>query len=81
MPTISHTHYNHLDADKDVNVMFPIERLHELADEGVVGGVARTFYGLMGWVPNPQSTVRDTIPAIVAQAKADGVDIALLTPG
>jgi len=79
--TITHTHYNHLDADKDVNVMFPIERLHELADEGVVGGVAGTFYGLMGWVPNPQSTVRDTIPAIVAQAKTDGVDIALLTPG
>ena len=78
---ITHTHYNHLDADKDVNVMFPTERLHELAEEGVVGGVAATFFGLMGWVPDPRSTVRDTIPAIVAKAKSDGVDIAFLTPG
>jgi len=79
--TITHTHYNHLDADKDVNVMFPIERLHELHEAGVVGGVAGTFYGMMGWVPDPRPTVRDTVPEIVDRAKAEGVDIILLTPG
>lgn len=79
--TITHTHYNHLDADRDVNCMFPIERLPELCDQGVIGGVARTFFGLMGWVPDPRATVRDTVPAIVARAKAEGVDIAVLTPG
>ncbi len=78
---ITHTHYNHLDADRDVNCMFPIERLPELRDQGVIGGVARTCFGLMGWVPDPRPTVRDTIPAIVARAKAEGVDIAVLTPG
>jgi D-proline reductase (dithiol) PrdB len=79
--TITHTHYNHLDADKDVNVMFPIERLAELRAAGVVGGVAKTFYGLMGWVPDPRPTVRDTVPTIVARAKSEDVDIILLTPG
>lgn len=78
---ITHTHYNHLDADRDINVVFPIERLPELRDEGVIGDTARTHFGLMGWVPNPTVTVRDTVPAMVATAKSEGVDIALMTPG
>ena len=78
---ITHTHYNHLDADRDVNVMFPIERLAELAEKGVIGGVARTHFGMMGWVPDPRATVRDTVPAIVARARSENVDIVLLTPG
>jgi D-proline reductase (dithiol) PrdB len=79
--TISHTHYNHIEADRDINCMLPIERLPELREQGVIGGVASTHYGLMGWVPDPRSTVRDTVPAIVANAKAQGVDIVVLTPG
>ena len=78
---ITHTHYNHMDADRDVNVVFPIERLPELRDQGVIGDVAETHFGMMGWVPNPTVTVRDTVPDIVAKAKSEGVDIALLTPG
>jgi Glycine/sarcosine/betaine reductase selenoprotein B (GRDB) len=33
---ITHTHYNHLDADRDVNCMLPIDRLRELRDQGVI---------------------------------------------
>jgi D-proline reductase (dithiol) PrdB len=79
--TISHTHYNHGDADRDINCMLPIERLPELRDEGVIGGVARTHYGLMGWVPDSRNTVRDTVPSIVAHCKSEGVDIVVLSPG
>ena len=78
---ITHTHYNHIDADRDINCMLPLERLAELRAQGVIAGVARTHYGLMGWVPDSRSTVRDTVPAIVARTKAEGVDIAVLTPG
>jgi D-proline reductase (dithiol) PrdB len=78
---IAHTHYNHLDADRDINCMLPLQRLRELRDEGLIGAVAATHYGLMGWVPDSRSTVRDTVPGIVARAKAEGVNIAVLTPG
>jgi len=78
---ITHTHYNHLDADQDVNCMFPIERLAELHSDGAIGDVAQTHYGMMGWVPDPRSTVRDTVPEIMVRAQAEGVDILLLTPG
>jgi hypothetical protein len=36
---------------------------------------------MMGWVPDPTSTVRDSVPEVVARAKSEGVDIILLTPG
>lgn len=78
---ITHTHYNHLDADQDVNCMFPIERVADLREDGVIGHLAKTHYGMMGWVPDPRATVRDTVPEIVARAQTEGVDILLLTPG
>jgi D-proline reductase (dithiol) PrdB len=78
---ITHTHYNHLDADRDVNCMLPIDRLRELRDQGVIGGVAPTLFGLMGWVPDSRSTVRDSVPDLVARAKAEGVDVMVLSPG
>ena len=33
---------------RDINVVYPITRLHELADEGVIAGVADTHYTIMG---------------------------------
>jgi D-proline reductase (dithiol) PrdB len=78
---ITHTHYNHLDADRDVNCMFPFERLRELRDQGVIGGVARTHFGMMGWIPDARHAVRDTVPAVMARAKSEHVDIMVLSPG
>ncbi|MEE8434564.1 MAG: hypothetical protein V3S64_07235 [bacterium] len=37
---INDSYYDHRDADRDLNVIFPIERLHELAEEGIIGEVA-----------------------------------------
>src|SRR5215212_6195343 len=38
---VTHHHYDHSDADTDINVVFPVDALRELADEGFIGGVAR----------------------------------------
>ena len=45
---ISHTHFDRSDADQDINCVFPLSRLKELAAQGVVGGAAKTHYGLNG---------------------------------
>ena len=79
--TITHTHYNHVDADRDINCMLPMDRLRELRDEGVIRAVAPTLFGVMGWVPDSRSTVRDTVPEIVRRAKAENVDVMVLSPG
>jgi D-proline reductase (dithiol) PrdB len=77
---ISHTHYNHGDADEDVNCMFPIDRLRELVEAGVVGSVGESCFGVMGFIPNGRHVVEETGPAIAARLKEEGTDVVLLTP-
>ena len=37
---VSHGGYDNTDVNKDINCMFPIDRLRELADEGFIGSLA-----------------------------------------
>jgi len=78
---ITHTHYNHVDADRDVNCMFPLDRLRELRDQGVIGGIAPTAYTIMGFNPDPEPLVRDTIPELAQRIKASGADLLFMTCG
>jgi D-proline reductase (dithiol) PrdB len=78
---ISHTHFDRSDADRDINCVFPLTRLKELAQEGIIGGIASTHYGLMGYIPDTEPLVNETIPKIVQQLKAERVDAVLLNPG
>lgn len=78
---ISHTHFDREDADKDVNCVFPLTRLKELAETGVIGNVASTHFGLMGYIPDTRLLVEETIPKIVKQLEVDKVDIVILNPG
>ena len=65
----------------DLNVVYPIDRLEELADQGVIGAVAPRHFSFAGNQPDDVATVRmDTGPQVAAELKADGVDVVLLTP-
>lgn len=81
--TITHDYYDHSDADRDLNIVFPIDRLKEMAKDGVIGGVAGVNYGLMGHIDGPhiETLIKKTAPEIADKLKAHGVDVALLTPG
>jgi D-proline reductase (dithiol) PrdB len=80
---ITHDYYDHRAADRDVNCVFPLERLHELARAGLVGRVAPRHIGTMGHVLGAEERrlVRDTAPAIARLLVADGVDYVLAAPG
>ncbi len=78
---ISHTHFDRSDADQDINCVFPLFRLKELAEEGVIGGIANKHFGLMGYIPNTTPLVNETIPLILKQLKDDGVGAVILNPG
>jgi D-proline reductase (dithiol) PrdB len=80
---ITHDYYNHSDADKDINIVFPIERLKELEAEGVVGETAQTHYGFMGHIKgrHVQTLIKQSAPEITVRLKKDAVDVVLLTPG
>lgn len=76
-----HDHYDHHDAEEDPNCMFPIGRLRELAEIGVVGGLAKVHVGFMGWIPNPDRFLEETIPEVIDRLKQDRVDAAVFSPG
>ena len=41
---IAHPHYSHARVQKDINVLFPIDRLQELFKAKVIGNLASNFY-------------------------------------
>ena len=67
-------------AHRDLNVIFPIERLQELAREGVVGSLTPDFFSFIGYNMDPDLLER-TLAEDLAQAVADQhADLALLCP-
>jgi D-proline reductase (dithiol) PrdB len=80
---ITHDYYDHTDAGKDVNIVFPIERLQEFASEGIIGKVADTHYTFMGHIMGPHiyTLMEVSVPEIAAGLKKKGVDYVFLTPG
>lgn len=67
-------------AHRDLNVIFPIERLQDLAREGVVGELTRNFFSFIGYNMDPE-LLENTLAEDLAQAVVDEkADIALLCP-
>jgi D-proline reductase (dithiol) PrdB len=62
---------------EDWNVVFPLDRLNELAAEGVIGSVAAMHYSFMG-ATDPVQMV-DGAREVAGKLKADNVDAVLLT--
>ena len=61
--------YPHDDADFDINVIFPVERLQELAAEGVLGGLTGNFFSFIGYHMDPERFER-TVTHGIAEAVA-----------
>lgn len=63
-------------AREDLNVIFPIERLQELVQEGVIGELTENFYTFIGYNMDPdrlQDTLARNLAAAVAEEKPDAV--------
>ncbi|ACY14528.1 glycine/sarcosine/betaine reductase selenoprotein B family protein [Haliangium ochraceum] len=72
--------FDHADVQADGNVALPLDRLRELAAEGVIGAVAPRHLSFMGSIPAPGRLMRHTAPEAAALLREDAVDIALLVP-
>lgn len=80
--TITHDYYDHKDAEKDLNVVFPIARLKEMADAGCIGAIADRHISFMGHIDGPyvQTLIHETAPKAAKLLKEDKVEAVLLTP-
>lgn len=75
---ITHDRYDRRDAARDINLVFPLERLLELEQEGVIGHVADNHYGF-GFTDDPLELIAPG-RKIGALLKSAGVDLILLVP-
>lgn len=78
---INDSYYNHADADRDINCIFPIDRLREMAEAGEIGSVAPRFWsGFMGRIYNRTKVIEESAPAFVEKLREDAVDILVTAP-
>ena len=77
----THTHYDTASAQKDPNVVFPLDRLHEAVTAGRIGATSSVHIGMMGFNPDPTPIAETTAPAVAEVLGDEGVDVVVLVPG
>jgi hypothetical protein len=73
-------HYDHTCVDQDLNCVFPIDRLRDLANEGRIGGCAPKHFS-MGFSQALRELRQTTIPSLVREVDKLRPDAVLLTGG
>lgn len=66
--------------EQDRNAGFPLDRLHELVEDGTIGAAAPRHISINGSITAPGRLVRETGPKVAEILRADQVDAALFVP-
>ena len=78
---IHDAYYDHSDADEDINCVFPLDRLREMAGVGEIGAVAKHFWsGFMGRIYNRTELMEESAPAFADRLEEDHVDVLVAVP-
>ena len=79
---ITHKYYDHAAADRDINVVLPLDRLRELREEGRIGAVAPRAYSFMGHIDGRhlRTLIEETAPAVARRLRKDDADAVVMTP-
>jgi D-proline reductase (dithiol) PrdB len=72
------TNFDRTGFQQDIDLVFPLDRLHDLAGEGVIGSVADFHYSFMG-ATDPRE-MEDTAREVAALLRGDGVTAVFLVP-
>ncbi|MBV8888608.1 MAG: selenoprotein B glycine/betaine/sarcosine/D-proline reductase [Alphaproteobacteria bacterium] len=77
---ISHisVNFDRTGAQQDRNVVFPLDRLTEMAADGVIGSVAATHYSFMG--ASDPTQMESHARELAGRLKNDKVDAVILAP-
>jgi D-proline reductase (dithiol) PrdB len=78
--TVSHPFFEAKELEEDIDAIFPLTRLQELQNLGVIGRVAPQHFSFMGVVPHWQH-LEGRAKEVAEKLIAAGVDAAILTPG
>ena len=76
---LQHNYFDHRDALRDLNCVFPIQRMQELEKSGYIAKMAPSAITLgMGRLYKRTALQRQTVPQILAVLKREETDAALL---
>jgi D-proline reductase (dithiol) PrdB len=75
-----HMHIDPGYAEKDLDCLFPIHRLQDLAAAGEIGRATDRHYSVMGYILRPEQLLEETVPALVRDLRADHADVVVLVP-
>jgi len=80
--TITHDYYDHSDAEKDINVVLPIDPLKKCLEDGAIGSVSSQIYSFMGHIIGQHlpALVEKSARDVVHQLRQDHIDLVLLSP-
>lgn len=67
-------------AKRDLNVIFPIERLQELEEEKIIGKLAPNFFSFIGYNMDAERLERTLAETIADAVEAEKPDACLLAP-
>jgi D-proline reductase (dithiol) PrdB len=77
--TWTHAYYRP-DEGSDLDAVFPLQTLHGLVSDGVVGGLSGRHFSFMGAIHDPTRLAETTAPEVAGKLVNDEVDVVLLTP-
>lgn len=77
---IAHQHYDHTDADRDPNIVFPLETLRELAADGTIAKPADRHFSY-GFTTRLRELYEVTFPQLVRDIERSGADAVIVTAG
>ncbi|MDD9994526.1 MAG: hypothetical protein OXS35_02085 [Dehalococcoidia bacterium] len=75
-----HTHYDHSPVSVDPQVQLPLRHLEEMAADGKIGGLAENVVSFSGYQPDVRAVADLVAPGVLAAARAEKADAALLVP-
>ncbi|MBA2704270.1 MAG: hypothetical protein H0U60_10505 [Blastocatellia bacterium] len=72
--------FDHSGVQADRNLAFPLDRFRELVARGEIGALNHRHFSFMGSILRPKRLIQETAPQVAERLRADGVDVAFLTP-
>ena len=79
---VTHFAYDLEPARSDPNIVFPLDRLNELVEEGFIKSLTAQSIAFMGGIYSIRRTEEELIPALINEIEAmkTEIDLALLVP-
>lgn len=78
---ITHGGYDHTDVNRDINSMWPYQRLQELVKEGYIKDFCEYNAGFMGGGGDIETFKNEIGPQVAEMFKEQGADLVIMTAG